>query len=1196
MPGRPDINPVIAQVTADTPGALPVYGGRDGQTITGYQVPQNVGSPPATQAELDAANAMRDAISKQVGTTVDFVYPQTRVVHDGNLAEDTNAAPIGFRFDNGQSQYVGLDLNGNVTGVQQRGGGFAQVLPFIEKAVEFVFPATIPFIEGANAAYALSQGNYAGALAGLTNTGLNVPGVDASTLSTAKTAANYVNGANALAKGDLGTFLNSASQVTSDPTLKTIAQDASIANAVATGKPSAIFNALTGSIANNTGVDVKNAASIPSLPSMGGGTGLNISLSGNAITSDLPDEPQLLQGSFLNKNNADIASGNTMGATDKNFFPGVPLTSNSDIENNIAKNFTPKNDTSKLIASAEDTGGLSNDALVNQVAGWNPTKTTMSGGEQTASADESGLPVSSDILDRATKFQPVEIAGKQLTADELPALPDVTPLGGYESTNLAPVTVTGNRNVITDSGLPVDQNIGTSNASAELAPVTVTGTRGNNNNINTITDSGLPVDANVGTTNAAAELAPVTITGSRKNNIITDSALPVDQNIGTSNASTALAPVTITGTRGDNNNINTITDSGLPVDASVGYHNPVTDLGRVTIQGDRGNNVVTDSSLPVNADVGQNVLNSVDVVGKRNLITDSGLPIDANVGTTSAATELAPVTVTGSRGNNLITDSGLPVDANVGASNTALNPVTVTGTRGNNTITDSALPVNADVGQNVLNSVDVTGKRNLITDSGLPVDANVGLHKTDAELAPVTITGSRGNNLITDSSLPVNADVGTNTLSPVTITGTRGNNLITDSALPVNADVGTNTLSPVTITGSRGNNTITDSSLPVNADVGTNTLSPVTITGTRGNNLITDSALPVNADVGTNTLSNVEVTGKKINGPTDLDTVTVTGKKENPLPLTVDELPALPTVTPLPPVVLPPVVPPVVKPPVVPPVVPPVTPTTTGGLPTINDPTGIAGKVLTLGKMGDSKHYEEGLKQLSIPELKRWEELNNEALSNVDVFKNMQALNAQYPYQYAQGGAVQNFAGGGASDVQAMLDSANKADVMDALKGLSNLSSGLEPLKGKMMQLGQVGVAGQQKPLQQMSVIPQLAAILQVRGMKFADGGRADHEHPEYDGIPVFRTGGLDGLGGKYVEGKGDGTSDDITAMLANGEYVFSADVVSALGNGSNKAGAKELDHMVKAIRARARSAPPDKLPPDAKSPLEYLSKGKKYA
>jgi hypothetical protein len=129
------------------------------------------------------------------------------------------------------------------------------------------------------------------------------------------------------------------------------------------------------------------------------------------------------------------------------------------------------------------TGGAGNKSLVDQVAGWNPTKTTMSGGEQTASADESGLPVSSDILDRATQFQPVEIAGRQLTADELPALPEVSPLGGYASTNLAPITVTGNRNAVTDSGLPVDQNVGTSNASTELAPVTVSGT-GDDNNIN----------------------------------------------------------------------------------------------------------------------------------------------------------------------------------------------------------------------------------------------------------------------------------------------------------------------------------------------------------------------------------------------------------------------------------------------------------------------------------------------------------------------------------------------------------------------------------------------------------------------------------------------------------------------------------------------------------------------------------------
>jgi hypothetical protein len=227
------------------------------------------------------------------------------------------------------------------------------------------------------------------------------------------------------------------------------------------------------------------------------------------------------------------------------------------------------------------------------------------------------------------------------------------------------------------------------------------------------------------------------------------------------------------------------------------------------------------------------------------------------------------------------------------------------------------------------------------------------------------------------------------------------------------------------------------------------------------------------------------------------------------------------------------------------------------------------------------------------------------APSDVDLNKALAALAAYAPdaerdvtpEMYAAGGAVQRFAEGKQPDVQAMIDSYSKDDLQSALKDLGNIDTGLDQPESQVFSLKQVGVPSKPQSLQQMHVIPQLAALLQSRGMRFAEGGQPDHAHPHYDGTPLFRTGGLESLGGKYVEGKGDGTSDDIAAMLANGEYVFSADVVSALGNGSNKAGAKELDQMVQAIRARARSAPPDKLPPDAKSPLEYLksSKGKKH-
>lgn len=96
--------------------------------------------------------------------------------------------------------------------------------------------------------------------------------------------------------------------------------------------------------------------------------------------------------------------------------------------------------------------------------------------------------------------------------------------------------------------------------------------------------------------------------------------------------------------------------------------------------------------------------------------------------------------------------------------------------------------------------------------------------------------------------------------------------------------------------------------------------------------------------------------------------------------------------------------------------------------------------------------------------------------------------------------------------------------------------------------------------------------------------------------LPSFKKGGnvhvpefITGATGHYVKGRGDGQSDDIPAMLADGEYVFDADTVAALGNGSSDAGAHVLDKMREAIRKHKRSAPVDKIPPKAKSPLEYL-------
>lgn len=78
-----------------------------------------------------------------------------------------------------------------------------------------------------------------------------------------------------------------------------------------------------------------------------------------------------------------------------------------------------------------------------------------------------------------------------------------------------------------------------------------------------------------------------------------------------------------------------------------------------------------------------------------------------------------------------------------------------------------------------------------------------------------------------------------------------------------------------------------------------------------------------------------------------------------------------------------------------------------------------------------------------------------------------------------------------------------------------------------------------------------------------------------------------------YVRGGTPGQADKISAQVSDGEYVMDSDVVSALGDGNNEAGAQKLDEMRKAVRTHKRSAPASKIPPKAKSPLEYMKKSK---
>jgi hypothetical protein len=114
---------------------------------------------------------------------------------------------------------------------------------------------------------------------------------------------------------------------------------------------------------------------------------------------------------------------------------------------------------------------------------------------------------------------------------------------------------------------------------------------------------------------------------------------------------------------------------------------------------------------------------------------------------------------------------------------------------------------------------------------------------------------------------------------------------------------------------------------------------------------------------------------------------------------------------------------------------------------------------------------------------------------------------------------------------------------------------------------------------------PRMSAAERFAGRMPTMGGRSLESR--FGGrMPAMAAGGqaydlgsyASGGNPRLLRGPGDGMSDNIPATiggkqparLADGEFVFPADVVSALGNGSTEAGAKELYSMMDRIRNAA--------------------------
>jgi len=193
---------------------------------------------------------------------------------------------------------------------------------------------------------------------------------------------------------------------------------------------------------------------------------------------------------------------------------------------------------------------------------------------------------------------------------------------------------------------------------------------------------------------------------------------------------------------------------------------------------------------------------------------------------------------------------------------------------------------------------------------------------------------------------------------------------------------------------------------------------------------------------------------------------------------------------------------------------------------------------------------------------------------------------------------------------QRMLESKTRGGYRDPLAEFLALQQDIEKeslLKQLQPELANVLAERNAMPYYSYGQEPPIEDVLGLPG-----GESSSYNESDY--VPMFKAGGKvsplniqmmyakgghareDFRDGKHVAGPGDGQSDDIPAWLADGEFVFPADVVSALGNGSTKAGTEKLYDMMHEIRARARSSKEKDLPPPAhKSPLDYLKtkKGK---
>jgi hypothetical protein len=206
-------------------------------------------------------------------------------------------------------------------------------------------------------------------------------------------------------------------------------------------------------------------------------------------------------------------------------------------------------------------------------------------------------------------------------------------------------------------------------------------------------------------------------------------------------------------------------------------------------------------------------------------------------------------------------------------------------------------------------------------------------------------------------------------------------------------------------------------------------------------------------------------------------------------------------------------------------------------------------------------------------------------------------------YRYAQTGGEHQFFTPSRFELVTPppVNTAANGGLMKFANGGQMPMSAMGPLQ-QAMQTGNMPPAGGQGrglPSGPMQGMPQGRA--QPQGMQGMPQGRAQPTNRnrktayyQYGTPPAKMAmgGALNMVRSYNVGGGADGRSDDVNAVLSDGEYVFDAETVALLGNGSSEAGADRLDQMREQIRKqKGQSLAKGKISPDARSPLSYLKR-----